>query len=166
MVQRIVIAGGQRIQMLGQDLFKSIPEGLRGEAFRWNSPGRMQNGAAVPIGHFGLGSRLTDAVDSGQQQIAGRRGTGSGRGPERLQYVKETRLLGGEPESARQSKVARGGGQRDRGSAVFEQSGDFVSGPEIGLVDDAGLAIDAGAFDDVVVELVAFFLGDEGGHIG
>jgi hypothetical protein len=33
-------------------------------------------------------------------------------------------------------------------------------------MDDAGLAIDAGAFDDVVVELLAFFLGDEGGHIG
>ena len=34
----------------------------------------------------------------------------------------------------------------------------FLSGTEVGLVDDAGLAVDAGAFDDVVVELVAFFL--------
>jgi hypothetical protein len=33
-------------------------------------------------------------------------------------------------------------------------------------MDDAGLAIDAGAFDDVVVELVALFLSDERGHIG
>jgi len=33
-------------------------------------------------------------------------------------------------------------------------------------VDDARFAIDAGAFDDVVVELVAFFLGDERSHIG
>src|SRR5215470_17247837 len=108
MVQRIVIASGQRIQVLGQDLFKSVPEGLRGEALWRNSPGRMENGAAVPIGHLGLGSRLTDAVDGCQQQVAGRRGTGSGRGPERLQYVKETRLLCCEPERARQSKVARG----------------------------------------------------------
>jgi len=75
-------------------------------------------------------------------------------------------MLCREPESTGQSKVARGGGQRDRGSAVFDQSGDLVRGTEIGLVDDAGLAIDAGAFDDVIVELVAFFLGDEGGHIG
>jgi hypothetical protein len=30
---------------------------------------------------------------------------------------------------------------------------DLVGGAEIGLVDDAGLAVDAGAFDDVVVEL-------------
>jgi hypothetical protein len=28
-------------------------------------------------------------------------------------------------------------------------------------VDDTGLAIGAGAFDDVVVELLALFLGDE-----
>jgi len=33
-------------------------------------------------------------------------------------------------------------------------------------MDDARLAVDAGAFDDVVVELVAFLLGDEGSHIG
>jgi hypothetical protein len=31
-------------------------------------------------------------------------------------------------------------------------------------VNDAGFAVDAGAFDDVVVELVALLLGDEGGH--
>jgi hypothetical protein len=33
-------------------------------------------------------------------------------------------------------------------------------------MDDAGLAIDAGAFDHVVVELVALLLGDERGHTG
>jgi hypothetical protein len=32
-------------------------------------------------------------------------------------------------------------------------------------MDDAGFAIDARAFDDVVVELIALFLGDEGSHI-
>ena len=31
-------------------------------------------------------------------------------------------------------------------------------------MDDAGLPIDAGAFDDVIVELVALLLGDEGGR--
>jgi len=31
-------------------------------------------------------------------------------------------------------------------------------------MDDAGLAIDAGAFHDVIVELVALLLGDERGH--
>jgi hypothetical protein len=33
-------------------------------------------------------------------------------------------------------------------------------------VDDAGLAIDASALDDVIVELVALLLGDERSHIG
>jgi hypothetical protein len=33
-------------------------------------------------------------------------------------------------------------------------------------VDDAGLAVDAGALDDIVIELVAFLFGDERGHIG
>jgi hypothetical protein len=33
-------------------------------------------------------------------------------------------------------------------------------------MDDAGFAVDASAFDDVVIELLALLLGDEGGHIG
>jgi hypothetical protein len=33
-------------------------------------------------------------------------------------------------------------------------------------VDDAGFAVDAGAFDDVVIEGVGSLLGDEGGHTG
>ena len=41
-VQRIVLAGGQRVQAVGQNLFKSIPEGLRGEAFRRNPPERSR----------------------------------------------------------------------------------------------------------------------------
>jgi hypothetical protein len=70
-------------------------------------------------------------------------------------------LLGREPERAGQSKVARSARPRDRGSAVLDQSDELVGGAEIGLVDDAGLAVDASAFDDIVVELVALFLGDE-----
>jgi hypothetical protein len=31
-------------------------------------------------------------------------------------------------------------------------------------MDDAGFAVDAGAFDEVVVEAVAFFLFDEASH--
>jgi hypothetical protein len=33
-------------------------------------------------------------------------------------------------------------------------------------MDDARFTVEAGAFDDVVVKLVAFLLGDEGSHIG
>ena len=59
-------------------------------------------------------------------------------------------MLCREPERARQSKVARSGGPRDRGSAVLDQSDELVGGAEIRLMDDAGLAVDAGAFDDIV----------------
>jgi hypothetical protein len=51
------------------------------------------------------------------------------------------------------------------GGAVLDQVGDLFGGAQIGLVDDARFAIDAGAFDDVVVELIAIFLGNEGSHI-
>ena len=44
-------------------------------------------------------------------------------------------------------------------------SGDFLGRAQVGLVDDAGLAVDAGAFDEVV-ELVAFVLGDKRCRIG
>ncbi len=152
--------------MLGQDLFKSVPEGLRGEAFRRDTPERMQNRSVIPISHLSLGPRLTDAVDGCQQKVASRRRAGARCRPERLQHAQQTGLFGGEPESAGQSKVARRGGQRDRGGAVLDQGSDLLGSTEICLVDDAGLAINAGAFDDVVVELLAFLLGDERGHIG
>ena len=41
-----------------------------------------------------------------------------------------------------------------------------IKGGKIRLMDDARLAGDAGALDDVVVELVAFLLSDEACHIG
>jgi len=75
-------------------------------------------------------------------------------------------LLCREPQSAGQPEFARSGGQRDRGGAVLDEGGDLLGSTEIRLMDDARLAIDAGAFDDVIVELVALFLGDEGRHIG
>src|SRR5580765_8450636 len=126
----------------------------------------MQNGAAIPIGNLGLGPGLTDAMDSRQQQVVGRRRAGSRRGPKGFQYSKDSGLLCREPKRAGQAEVARGGGKRNWRSAVLDQSSDFIGGAEIRLVDDARLAIDAGAFDDVVVELVALLLGDERGHIG
>jgi len=55
---------------------------------------------------------------------------------------------------------------RDRSRAIANQLGDFFSGAEVGLMDDAGLTLDAGAFDDVVVELIAFLLCDERRHTG
>jgi hypothetical protein len=70
-------------------------------------------------------------------------------------------LPGREPESAGQSEVPRCGGNGDWGGTVLDQRRHFLRGAEIGLVDDAGLAVDAGAVDDVIIELVTFLLGDE-----
>ena len=73
-------------------------------------------------------------------------------------------MAGRQTRGAGQPEVVRGRRDGDRGGTVFDPGGHFLSGTEVGLVDDAGRAVDAGAFDDVVVELVAFFLGDEGSH--
>src|SRR5664280_189236 len=91
-------------------------------------------------------------------------GAGLGRRPERLEQLKDAALAGGEPERTGQAEVDRGGLQRQRRGALPDQGGDFLSAAEIGLMNDAGLAVDAGAFDDVVVELIAFFLRDKGRH--
>ena len=103
---------------------------------------------------------------SGQQQIVGRGRSRAGLGPEGLQRGENAGTLGGRPKSARQAEIQRGGREGDGSGAVLDQGGNAFSGAEIGLMDDARLAVDAGAFDDVVVELVAFLLGDEGSHIG
>jgi hypothetical protein len=40
---------------------------------------------------------------------------------------------------------------------LLDEFGDFFGGAEIGLMNDARFAVDAGAFDEVVVEAVALF---------
>ena len=47
-----------------------------------------------------------------------------------------------------------------------DESGDLLGSSEIGLVDDTRLAVDPSALDDVIVELVGLFLGDDRRHIG
>jgi hypothetical protein len=108
---------------------------------------------------------LTDAVDGRQQEVAGGRRAGSRYRPEYLQHAKQTGSLCCEPQGTGQPEVARRGGQRNWRGTVLDERGDLVGGTEIRLVDDAGLALDARAFDDVIVELVALLPGDERGHI-
>ncbi len=126
----------------------------------------MQDGAAIPVGDLGLGAGVADAVDRGQQQVVGGGRSGARLGPEGFQKGKHTGLLSGQPEGAREAEIDGGCGQRNRGSAILDECGDALGGTEIRLVDDAGLTVDARAFDNVVVELVGFLLGDEGRHIG
>ena len=50
---------------------------------------------------------------------------------------------GGEPEGAGQAEVAGGGLEGDGGGLLLEQGLDALGGAEVGLADDAGLAVDA-----------------------
>ena len=55
---------------------------LRREALRCEPPERVQDATMMPIGDFGFEAGLANAVNSGQQQVAGGGGTGAGFGPE------------------------------------------------------------------------------------
>lgn len=79
---------------------------------------------------------------------------------------KDPGLLCGEPQRSRQAHVQGRSLQWNWRRAVFHQRGDLFSSAEICLVHDAGLAVNACAFDDIVVELVGLLLGDKGRHIG
>src|SRR5271168_762125 len=56
-------------QLFLPDAVEAVPELLRVESLRRQVPKRTQDSAVIPAGYFGLGTRLTDAVDRGQQQI-------------------------------------------------------------------------------------------------
>ena len=73
---------------------------------------------------------------------------------------------GCQPEGSGQAEVQSGGLQRKGRGAVFDERGHLFGATEIGLVNNARLAVDASAFDDVVVDLLAFLLSDERRHTG
>jgi hypothetical protein len=47
---------------------------------------------------------------------------------------------------------------------LLNEFSEFFGGAQIGLMDDARFAVHPGAFDEVIVEAVAFFLFDEASH--
>jgi hypothetical protein len=132
------------------------------ESLRRQIPKRTQDGAVIPAGYFGLGTRLTDAMDRGQQQIVCGRRSRAGLRPERLEKLKNAGLLSGEPQRTGQTHIKSRGLQWDWRCTVFDQRGDSLGGAEVRLMDNAGLAVNASALDDIVVEFVRLLLGDEG----
>jgi hypothetical protein len=126
----------------------------------------MEDAVAIPVGDFGFGAWLADAMDGGEEEIVGGGRSGAGGRPEGGEGGEGSGAFGGEPESAGKSEGDGGGREGTGGGRVFDEGGDAFGGAEVGLVDDAGFAVDAGAFDDVVVEGVGSLLGDEGGHTG
>jgi len=100
-------------------------------------------------------------VDEGQQQIVGVEGperAGARGTPAR----RKRRNVGRPSKELQAAEIQRGGREGDGAVRSLTRAASAISGAEVGLMDDARLAVDAGAFDDVVVELVAFLLGDEG----
>jgi hypothetical protein len=153
-------------QLFLGDAVETVPELLRGEPLGREAPARPQDGAVIPAGDFGFRPGLADAVDGGQQQVMRGRRAGARLGPESLEQIEEAGALGGQPERAGQAELQSGGLQWERRGAVSYQFGDFFGAAEISLVNNARLAIDASALDDVVIEPLAFLLGDERCHIG
>ena len=149
---------------------KAVPELLRTESLRRKIPQRTQDSAVLPavlpVGPLGFRTRLTDAMDRGrQQQMRGRR-TRAGLRPKRLEEFEDPGLLSGEPQRTGQTDIDSCGLQWDGRRTVFNQCSDLLGGAEIGLVNNAGFAVNASALDDIVVEFVCLLLGDEGRHIG
>ena len=105
-------------------------------------------------------------MDRGQQQIVCGRGSRARLRPERLEKLKNAGLLSREPQGAGQAHIESCSLQRDWRRTVFNQRGDLLGGAEVRLMDNAGLAVNASALDDIVVEFVRLLLGDEGRHIG
>ena len=145
---------------------EAVPEILRAEALAGKAPQRAQDGALIPVGDGGFGPGGTNAVDRGEQQVVGRGGSGAGLGPELEQGLKGPAAAGGLPEGAGQAKCEGGGLERDGGGFVLDEFFEALGGAEIGLLDHAGVAIDAASGDGIVVGLVALLFADEGRHIG
>ena len=80
---------------------------------------------------------------AGQQQIVSGRGSGARGGPKSLQQAPHAGPLRGQPQGAGESELSRGRGEGKRGGVLLNQFGEFFSRAEIGLLNDAGLAVDA-----------------------
>jgi hypothetical protein len=83
-----------------------------------------------------------------------------------LQQRAKAGLLGGQPQGSGQTEVACGGREGHGSGVLLHQFGQFFCRTQVGLMGDAGLAMDTGTFDQVVIEAVAFFLFDERSHTG
>jgi hypothetical protein len=88
-------------------------------------------------------------VNGREQEIVTGTGSGTRRRPQGFQQRPYAGLLGSQPQGAGETEVSQGGGERDGGSLLLNEFSEFFGGSQIGLMDDARLAVDAGAFDEV-----------------
>ena len=95
-----------------------------------------------------------------------RSGSGTRSRPQGFQQRPHAGLFCSQPQGAGETEISQGGGEGDGSGLLLDEFGEFFGGTQIGLMDDARLAVDARAFDEVVVEAVAFFLFDQASHQG
>src|SRR6266705_780984 len=157
MIERI-FCGSHGLALLRQNLVEGVPEGLRGKALGRETPLGSEDGLLVPVADFGLRTGITDAVNGGEQEIGSGAGSGTRSRPQGFQQRPHAGLFCSQPQGAGEAEVSQGGGERDGGGLLLDEFSEFFGGAQIGLMDDAGFTVDAGAFDEVVVEAVAFFL--------
>jgi hypothetical protein len=105
-------------------------------------------------------------VNGCEQEIVSRTGPGTWSRPQGFQQGPHARLFSSQPQGAGKTEVTQGGGEGDGGGPLLDQFGEFFGGAQIGLMNDAWFAVDAGTFDQVVVEAIAFFLFDQASHQG
>ncbi len=161
----LVLAGlAQRVAHV--DGVEMVPEGLGSELAGGVAPQVGEDAVTVPVGDLGLGAGGADAVEGGEQEEMGDGGALGGGGPDGEEGVEGAGEAGGLPESGGEAAVAGGGLEGEGSGLVADELGEALGGTEVGLVGDAGLAIDAAGGDDVVVDLIALLLADDGGHIG
>ena len=60
-----------------------------------------------------------------------------------LEQREDPHFSAANPQSSRQTELHRGGRKRHRGTTIPQQAGNALGGTEIGLMDDARLAVDA-----------------------
>jgi hypothetical protein len=89
----------------------------------------MQDRATVPGGGLGLGSRLADALDGGQQQVMGGGGAGAWSGPERFEQGKDPGLPGGDSARTGQTELHGGGDQREGAVRFLTKAATRSAGP-------------------------------------
>src|SRR5256885_11579037 len=145
-----------------KNLFEGVPEGLRGKALGRETPLGSKEGPLVPATDFGFRTGITDAVNGREQEIVSGTGSGTRSRPQGFEQRPHAGLFGSQPQGAGEAEVSQGGGEGNRGGLLLDEFGDFFGGAEIGLMNDAGFAVDASAFDEVVVEAGApffFFVG-------
>src|ERR1700739_476345 len=156
----------QSLTGLRKNLFEGVPEGLRGKALGRETPLGSKGGPLVPATNFGFWPGITEAVKGGGEEIVSGPGPGPRSRPQGFEQRPQAGLFGSQPQGAGEAEVSQGGGEGNRGGLLLDEFGDFFGGAEIGLMNDAGFAVDASAFDEVVVEAGGLFLFDEASHRG